>query len=110
MRWQGESRPVLVRQAVDIIDPSRRKTDLDRDVLAVEVANLGSSLIGVLPMISEAVRSKANIDHGARTRFADMWHGIFLLLCVGLIPTVLHRIPFAAHAEPDACCSSSKPD
>ena len=94
----GSLESLLTVIAVDSISPDRKPSDLDKDLFSLGVGNVLSSLIGGLPMISEVVRSKANIDAGAKSGTSNFFHGLFLLLAITTIPGVLHEVPLAALA------------
>ncbi|MCA6488385.1 MAG: SulP family inorganic anion transporter, partial [Chitinophagaceae bacterium] len=85
-------------EAVDKIDPQKRFTPPNRELVAQGVGNIVSGFFGGLPITSVVVRSSANVSAGAQTKLSTILHGFLLLLSVLFIPHLLNKIPLAALA------------
>lgn len=89
---------LLSVDAIDKLDPLRRYTPKNNELKAQGIGNIVSSLIGGLPVTSVIVRSSANIGAGAKSKMSSIFHGIFLLIAVVLIPGIINKIPLSALA------------
>lgn len=89
---------LLTVKAIDDLDPFRRKSNFNQDLTALGAGNSVAGLLGGLPMISEVVRSAANVNFGGRTRWSNVFHGLFLFLAMLLVIPVIEMIPNASLA------------
>jgi MFS superfamily sulfate permease-like transporter len=89
---------LLSIEAVDNLDPQKRHTPPNRELLAQGVGNVLSGLLGGLPLTAVIVRSSANIAAGGRTKLAAFIHGMLLLASLLFFGAVLNTIPLAALA------------
>lgn len=90
---------LLCVEATDKIDPLKRVTPTNKELLAQGVGNVLSGLIGGLPVTQVIVRSSANIQSGGRTKMSAILHGFLLLISVILIPNLLNKIPLSVLAS-----------
>lgn len=89
---------LLCIEATDKLDPLKRNTPTNRELIAQGIGNMFSGAIGGLPITSVIVRSSANINAGGKTKLAAITHGILLFLSVITIPFIINKIPLATLA------------
>jgi len=89
---------LLTVKAIDNLDPEKRRSNFNGDLIGQGVGNVFSGLFGGLPMISEVVRSSANIGFGAKTKWSNFFHGMFLLISMLFIIPIIELIPNSALA------------
>jgi MFS superfamily sulfate permease-like transporter len=94
----GTLESLLSAYAVDKLDPYKRVSDLDYDIIGKGITNICCGALGAYPIITEIVRSSANITNGAKTKWANFFHGIFILGFVALLPDFINHIPLSALA------------
>ncbi|WP_339650686.1 SulP family inorganic anion transporter [uncultured Salegentibacter sp.] len=89
---------LLAIEAADEIDPHKRKTPPNRELVAQGIGNTIAGLVGGIPLTSVIVRSSVNINAGAETKLSTILHGIFLLLSVLFLSSILNLIPLSSLA------------
>ncbi len=88
---------LLCASAVDRMHTGPR-TNYDRELAVQGLGNMLSGFLGALPMTGVIVRSSANVEAGAKTKWSAVFHGGWLLLAVTLLPVVLRQVPTSALA------------
>lgn len=89
---------LLSLEAADRLDPYKRISPPNRELIAQGIGNVVSGLLGGLPVTSVVVRTSANVYAGAHTWVSAFVHGCFLLATVLLIPGALNWIPLSCLA------------
>ncbi|WP_299708122.1 SulP family inorganic anion transporter [uncultured Pontibacter sp.] len=89
---------LLAIEAADNLDPHKRRSPPNRELVAQGIGNTLAGLIGGIPITSVIVRSSVNIETGAETKLSTIIHGSLLLVSVLFLSAVINLIPLASLA------------
>lgn len=89
---------LLSVEATDKLDPFKRVTPTNRELIAQGAGNIVSSFIGGLPVTQVIVRSSANVNSGGKTKLSAIMHSVILALFVLALPQILNLIPLSCLA------------
>jgi carbonic anhydrase len=88
---------LLSSSAVDKLARGERH-DPDQEMIGQGLGNLASALVGGIPVTGVIARSALNVQAGARTRRAAIFHSVAILAVVFGLAPLMARIPIATLA------------
>ncbi|HXT67870.1 MAG TPA: SulP family inorganic anion transporter [Nitrospiraceae bacterium] len=85
-------------QAIDKIDPFKRKSNPNVTLRAMGVSNTASSLLGGLTIIPGGLKSTVNMLAGGRTLWANFYYACFQLIILLFAAALMNYVPKSALA------------
>lgn len=89
---------LAIAKAVDKIDPYKRKTNLNKDLTGIGLSTMAAGFVGGLPIIAVIIRSTVNIHNGAKTKWSNLYQGLFLLILIVVLSPIMKQVPLCAFA------------
>ncbi|TGN20194.1 bifunctional SulP family inorganic anion transporter/carbonic anhydrase [Leptospira idonii] len=85
-------------EAIDKLDPHKRHTPPNRELLAQGGGNIISGMLGGLPITAVIVRGSVALHAGGKTKLTSIVYGVLLAITVIFFPKFLNMIPLSALA------------
>lgn len=89
---------LLTLRATDGLDPKKRTSPANRELVAQGVANVACGWLGGIPVTASAIRSVANVQMGAQERLSSLVQGMLLAVALLFGARLLNLIPLSALA------------
>ena len=74
------------KNAIDLLDPFKRKSNMNKDLIAVGIGNTIAAILGGFTNDFWSCSFSSNVNNGAKTRWANFFHGFFILIFVLATP------------------------
>ena len=95
----GSIATLLNLEATDNLDPHKRRSPPNQELVAQGVGNTLTGLLGGIPITSVIVRSSVNIEAGAESKLSTLIHGFLLTISVLFLSNIINLIPLASLAS-----------
>jgi sulfate permease, SulP family len=79
-------------------NPDKSRISSSRDLIAQGAANVASGLLSGIPAGGSVGQTALNVSVGARTRWAGVFGGVWMLVIVLLVPGLVGQVPMAVLA------------